>query len=146
MLLLQYGSKCECCFFSTDPHQALHQPQLNVTGIPLTFNSTPSFSERPLTELSFGSHFHSLHTKFFTRFKALRSVPFAPWGPSKAKVFNLFCLVYPLLNKKQWNLPPSSWRPLLKKCNTSFLFTTANIKNVFLVAEDMIVVDMVLWK
>jgi len=30
-------AKCECCFFSIDPHQALHQPQLTLTGIHPSF-------------------------------------------------------------------------------------------------------------
>ena len=32
--------KCESSFFSTDPHQATFQPQLNLLGIPLLFNPT----------------------------------------------------------------------------------------------------------
>jgi len=34
-------AKCECCFFSTDPHQASHQPQLSLTGTPLLHSTLP---------------------------------------------------------------------------------------------------------
>jgi len=73
--------KYECCFFSTDPHQALHQPQLTLTGIPLTFNA-PSSSVWPLTELSplvrmSSPPLHFFCLKVFPQFKAFRSI----WYP-----------------------------------------------------------------
>jgi len=64
--------KCKCCFFSTGPHHALHQPSLTLTGTPLTLNPAPKFLGVTLDRtLSFDSHVHSLRTKFFPRFKAL---------------------------------------------------------------------------
>jgi len=41
-------AKCKCCFFSTDPHQASHQPQLTLTGTSL-YNWGPS--EESLSQL-----------------------------------------------------------------------------------------------
>ena len=35
--------KCKFSFFSTDPHQATFQPQINLLGIPLLFNPSPKF-------------------------------------------------------------------------------------------------------
>jgi len=49
--LLVNLAKCECCFFSTDPHQASHQPHLTLT-IHINFTSTPS-SYQPFKESLF---------------------------------------------------------------------------------------------
>jgi len=68
-------AKYEWCFFSTDPQQASHQPQLTLSGTHLTFNPTPKFLGVTFDRtLSFGSHIQSFRTKFFPRFKALRSI------------------------------------------------------------------------
>jgi len=43
---------CKCCFFSTDLHQASHQPQLTLTGTRLHSTPPPSSSVLLLTEPS----------------------------------------------------------------------------------------------
>jgi len=68
-------AKCEYCFFSMDPHQTLRQPQFTLIGTPLAFNPAPKFLGFAFDRtLSFGSHVQSIRTKFFLRFKALRSI------------------------------------------------------------------------
>jgi len=80
MLLLQYG-----------PHQASHQPQLTLTGTPLTFNPAAKFLGVTFDRtLSFGSHVQSLRIKFFPRFQALRSIASASWGPSREFLSQLY--------------------------------------------------------
>jgi len=79
------------CFFSTDPYQASHQPQLTLTGTPLTFNLTPKFLDVNFDRtFSFGSHVQSLRTKFFSRFKALRFIASATWCPFKKSLSQLY--------------------------------------------------------
>jgi len=74
MLLLHYGPPSSLTSTPT---------QLTLTVTPLTFNTTPKFLGVTFDRIfSFGSHVQSLRTKF-SRFKALRSIASASWGPSK---------------------------------------------------------------
>jgi len=67
---------------------------------PLTFNPTPKFlSVTFVRTLSFGTHVQSLRTKFFPRFKSLRSIAFASWCPSKESLSQLYkAFIQPVLS------------------------------------------------
>ena len=106
--------KCESSFFSTDPHQATFQPQLNLMGFPLLFNPTPKFLGVTFDRtLSFGAHIQSLCSKFYPRHKALRSIATASWGPTKESLSLLYkAFVRPVLTYAS-----PGWFPFL--CNTA---------------------------
>jgi len=68
-----------------DPHQASHQPQLTLTVIPLSFDFTSKFLGTTFDRiLSFGSQVRLLRTKFFSRFKALRSLSLFCGAPARS--------------------------------------------------------------
>jgi len=74
-----------------NPHQASYQPQLTLTGTPLTFNLVPKFLGVTFDRtLSFDLHVQSLRTKFFPLFNVLRSIASASWGPSKETLSQLY--------------------------------------------------------
>jgi len=45
-------TKCECCFFSTDPTKLHINPSSLLTGTPLTFDPAPKFLDVPLIQTS----------------------------------------------------------------------------------------------
>ena len=106
--------KCESSLLSTDPHQATFQPLLNLLGIPLSFNPTPTFLGATFDwTLSFGAHVQSLCCKFYTPHKALRYIATACWVPTKESLFLLYkAFVRPVLTYAS-----PGWFPFL--CNTA---------------------------
>ena len=83
--------KCETSFFSLDPYQSRVQPSLYILNTPLKFNPHPTFLGVTFDcTLSFKHHVLSLRKKFHSRFRALRSIASASWGPSKESI----CILY----------------------------------------------------
>ena len=87
---------------------------LNLLGIPLLFNPTPKFLGVTFDQtLSFGAHVQSLCSKFYPRYKALRSIATASSGPTKESLSLLYkAFVRPVLSYAS-----PGWFPFL--CNTA---------------------------
>ena len=84
-------SKCEASFFSVDPLQANHQPNLLLLGSRIRFNPTPTFLGVTFYRThSFSKHVSSLKAKFFPRLKALRYISASSCGPSKESLSVLY--------------------------------------------------------
>ena len=72
--------KCETSFFSLDPYQSRIQPSLYILNTPLKFSPHPTFLVVTFDRtLSFKHHVLSLHVfslqkKFYSRFRAFRSI------------------------------------------------------------------------
>jgi len=83
----------------------------SLTSTSLSFNPTPKFLGVTFGRtLSFGSYVHSLRTKFFSRFKALRSLASA--GPSKEPLSQL----YKAFIRPVFSFASPGWFPF--RCNT----------------------------
>jgi len=105
--------KYKCSFFSTDPYQASHQPQLTLTGTPLSFNPAPKFVGETFDRtLSFGLHVHYLCTKFFSLFNALHSIASALGGPFKEFISHM----YKAFSRLALSYTSPGWLPFL--CDT----------------------------
>ena len=72
--------KCESSFFSLDPYQSRIKPSLYILNTLLNFNSHPTFLGVTFDRtLSFKHHVLSLRNKFYSRFRAFRSIASASW-------------------------------------------------------------------
>ena len=111
-------SKCEASFFSVDPHQANHQPNLLLLVSRLRFNPTPTFLGVTFDRtLSFTKHVSSLKAKFFPHLKALCCISASSWGPSKESLSLLYkSFLRPLLTYAS-----PGWFPFLSATNLTEL-------------------------
>ena len=111
-------SKCEASFFSVDPHQAYHQPNLLLLGSRFRFNATPTFLGVTFDRsLSFSKHVSSLKAKFFPHLKVLCCISAFLWGPSKESLSLLYkSFLRPLLTYAS-----PEWIPFLSATNVTKL-------------------------
>ena len=111
-------TKCEVSFFSTDNHQALLQPKLFLSNLPLAFNPTPKFLGVTFDRtLSFTKHISTLKARFFPRLKAFRCISAASFGPSKESLSILYkAFLRPLLTYAS-----PGWFPFLGVSNVKQL-------------------------
>ena len=91
--------KCKTFFFSLDPYQSHIQPSLYILNTPLKFNSYLTFLGVTFDlTLSFKHHVLSLRKKFYSRFRAFRSIASVSWGPSKESLCTLYkAFIRPIL-------------------------------------------------
>ena len=83
--------KCKTSFFSLDLYQSRIQPSLYILNTPLKYNPHPTFLGVTFDRtLSFQHHVLSLRKKFYSRFRAFRSIASASWGPSKESLCTLY--------------------------------------------------------
>ena len=84
-------AKCEVGFFSSDSHEARHEPVVSIEGSPLRFNPTPTFLGVMLDRvLSFRPHVKKVTAKIEKRCRLLRSVAAKEWGWSRKTLRMLF--------------------------------------------------------
>ena len=91
--------KCETSFFNLDLYQSRIQPSLYILNTPLKFKPHPTFLGVTFDRtLSFKHHVLSLRKKFHSRFRALRFIASASWGPSKEFLCTLYkAFICPIL-------------------------------------------------
>ena len=83
--------KCECCLFTTDPHEAKYQPQLTLLGQLLRFNPTPCFLGVTFDRtLAFTAHTDKLQQKLKRRINTLKALAGRNWGCSKEDLRQLY--------------------------------------------------------